>query len=86
MPPIRTMPVVKPVRTERTHEENQERYSDAHQTTRYGDDADHHLTGPTSQLRDEAIAASRLASNLLGALPKSTRSALAALFVSGRRM
>ncbi|KAI5361491.1 hypothetical protein Slin15195_G126060 [Septoria linicola] len=25
MPPIRTMPIVKPVRTERTHEENQER-------------------------------------------------------------
>lgn len=26
MPPLRTAPVVKPIKTERTHEENQERY------------------------------------------------------------
>jgi len=26
MPPIRSLPLTKPIKTERTHEENQERY------------------------------------------------------------
>jgi len=30
MPPIRSMPAAKPVKTERSHEENQERYVDAY--------------------------------------------------------
>lgn len=83
MPPIRTMPIAKPIRTERTHEENQERFVPS---LPYLNAPAHLPTEPTLLHRDEATEVWKRASNPLDEHPRSTRSAPVDHYASEKRM
>ena len=71
MPPVRTLTAAKPIKTERTHEENQERYVAAFEWPACFSN----VLGTERTLLhlDAAIEVSKLVSNPPGVLPKYTR-------------
>lgn len=73
MPPLRSIPAAKPVKTERTHEENQERFVPPFFCVQ--EVAINMTSGHISLLHAAVTVVSRLESSLLVVLLRSTRDA-----------
>lgn len=79
MPPLRSIPAAKPVKTERTHEENQERFVSFSATA--SKLASNVLSELTSLPLVAVTAVSKPESSQPAVLPRSTRDAQADLSV-----